>query len=455
MNYIKKLQQPFFVFISLFILLPANASKSILYWKAYVLEIKAEIDPRMTRYINLGFEAATKDNADLIIIDMNTFGGMVEDADKIRTKILKSEIPVYVWINNNAASAGALISIACDSIYMTDGANIGAASVVNQQGELAPDKFQSYMRSMMRSTAEANGRNPEIAEAMVDPYRAKDSTITKGKVITLTTKEALKQHFCEAQINSMEEFINYHNLKYSEVVYYKLTPVQQLSNWFLNPVISGILIMIILGGIYYELQTPGIGFPIAAAVIAALLYFIPYYMEGLARNWEILLFIAGIILVVIELFAFPGFGVIGIAGIVIIFGSLLLAMIDNVVFDFSGIDGKALTRALGAVLISIIGSLGLVFWGGQRIFNTGAFRKLVLNDSLETIPADFPAENPYALKGKKGTAFTDLHPSGKVEIDGHVYDARTLGQYLMRNDAVEVIESQRGSLVVKKSLKVE
>ena len=150
----------------------------------FVMEIKAEIDARMNHYVELALDEARSIEADLVIIEMDTYGGAVNDADDIRTMVLEFEKPIYVFINKDAASAGALISIACDSIYMAAGSSIGAATVVTPDGQAAPDKYQSYMRSMMRSTAEANGRDPQIAEAMVDETIEIDSISAEGKVLT-------------------------------------------------------------------------------------------------------------------------------------------------------------------------------------------------------------------------------------------------------------------------------
>ena len=158
----------------------------------YVFDIKEEIAPPIWHKAKKAFDHAKEIDAAAIIIHMNTYGGMLETADSLRTKILNLDIPVYVFIDNNAASAGALISIACDSIYMIPGANIGAATVVNQEGKALPDKYQSYMRSMMRSTAEVNGRDPEIAQAMVDPRIYIEGVIDTGHVLTFTTSEAIK-----------------------------------------------------------------------------------------------------------------------------------------------------------------------------------------------------------------------------------------------------------------------
>jgi membrane-bound serine protease (ClpP class) len=169
----------------------------------FVLDIRAEIDPRMTRYVELALAQAQREKADYVVVDMDTYGGTVNDGDAIRMKMLAFPKPVYVFINRNAASAGALIAIACDSIYMTAGADIGAATVVNGgTGEAAPDKYQSYMRSMMRSTAEANGRDPRIAEGMVDESIEIEGIKPAGKVLTFTTSEAIKNGYCEGQAAS-------------------------------------------------------------------------------------------------------------------------------------------------------------------------------------------------------------------------------------------------------------
>ena len=175
--------------------------------KVYIFDIKEMIAPPVWRTTKLAMEAAVDQKADIILIHMNTYGGTLDDADSIRTKILNSRIPVYVFIDKNAASAGALISIACDSIYMAPGANIGAATVVNQQGEQMPDKYQSYMRSMMRSTAEAKNRDVDIAQAMVDPKVYVPGISDSGQVLTFTVSEAIKYDFCEAKLNSIEEVL--------------------------------------------------------------------------------------------------------------------------------------------------------------------------------------------------------------------------------------------------------
>ncbi|HSY61805.1 MAG TPA: hypothetical protein VK796_08010, partial [Cytophaga sp.] len=234
--------------------------------KVYVIKIREEIAPQMSHFVELGLEAATLDSTDYIIIDMDTYGGALADADLIRTALLEYPKPVYVYINKNAASAGALISIACDSIYMDRGSNIGSATVVDGEGKPAPDKYQSYMRALMRSTAETNHRNPSIAESMVGTVVGTDST-TVGKVTAFTTSEAIANKYCEAEVHSLEELYKRLHLDKATIVTFELDTTNQIVNFFMNPVLRGLLLLLIIGGIYFELQAPGVGLPLITAIV--------------------------------------------------------------------------------------------------------------------------------------------------------------------------------------------
>jgi len=392
--------------------------------KVYQFEIKQEIGAPIWRTTKMAMEEAHEIGADLIFINMNTYGGAVDAADSIRTKILQSKIPVYVLIQNNAASAGALISIACDSIFMQPGSTIGAATVVDQSGEPVPDKYQSYMRKKMRATAEENGRDPDIAEGMVDPDKEIEGLSEKGKVITLTVTEAIEYGFCDGEFQSMAEVLTHSGFGEYEVVKQRLNTTDKIIGWLINPAISGVLILVIFGGIYFELQSPGLGFPIVAALAAATLYFAPLYLEGLAENWEILLFISGLILIAIELFVIPGFGVAGIAGIALTVTALSLAMVGNVGFDFSPVDTSVLVRSflISAIAssVSVAGSILLAV----KLFQTNAFSTLVLNAVQNKAEGYTSASSENAaLIGSEGVAYTDMMPSGKVEVNDRVYDA--------------------------------
>ena len=420
--------------------------------RVYVFDIKEEIAPPVWRKTQLAFQEANEIQAELIVIQMNTYGGLVDVADSIRTKILNSLIPVYVFIDNNAASAGALISIACDSIYMVPGASIGAATVVNQTGEVVPDKYQSYMRSMMRSTAEATGRDPKIAQAMVDPSMFVAGVSDSGKVLTFTTSEAMYHKFCEGKANSVREVLRISGHKNVDITYQELNILDKFINFLIHPAVSSILIIIIIGGIYFEIQTPGIGLPIFAAITAALLYFAPLYLEGLALNWEILMFIIGIVLLLIELFAIPGFGVVGILGLICIVGGLTFAMLENVEGKPFSIEMipfiKAFFTVITAMIIALFGSIYL----SKKLLTSTRFGQFALQSIQDKNEGFTTASDNYTrMIGKKGVVRSMLRPSGKVKIEGEVYNATALSGFIDANEAIEVVKYQTGQLFVRKA----
>jgi membrane-bound serine protease (ClpP class) len=418
--------------------------------KVMTMDIDNVIDPRMNRYVELALDHATEIEADIVIIKMDTYGGAVNDADDIRTRILEYPKPIWVFINKNAASAGALISIACDSIYMAGGSSIGAATVVTQDGSAAPDKYQSYMRSIMRSTAESTGRDPHIAEAMVDEDIEIEGITEEGEVLTFSTSEAIKYGFCEAEARSVEEVLTLTNIENYVIEEFRLSGAEKVIRVFLNPVISGILILIILGGIYFELQTPGVGFPLLAAVTAAVLYFVPYYLNGLAENWEIIAFLVGIVLIALEIFVIPGFGIAGIGGLILTLGALILVMLNNDVLDFSFVDSAEIFQAVAAILAGLLGSILLMFFGGVRLTDTKFFKNIALQsvqDKLEGYTSNFKEQS---LLGKSGRAYTVLRPSGKVIIDNILYDASTRGDYIQKDEEILVVSEEGTSLKVRR-----
>jgi membrane-bound serine protease (ClpP class) len=412
------------------------------------LKIQAEIDPRSNRYSELGLEKAKEIDADYVVLELDTYGGALTDADDIRTRILDFDIPIYAFINKDAASAGALISIACDSIYMATGSSIGAATVVTQDGTAAPDKYQSYMRSIMRSTAEAKGRDPQMAEAMVDEDIEVDSISMEGKVLTLSVSEAIKFGFCEGEVTGIDEIMERSGVKNYDVEVFELGSTERIISLFLNPFVSGILILIIVGGIYFELQTPGVGFPLLASIIAVILYFVPNYLNGLAENWEIAVFIIGLILIVVEVFVIPGFGVAGVLGLIFTLSALVLVMLNNDFFDFSFVGGDQIVISVATVSAGMLAATILFFAGGSRMAESKFFRRVALQE-VQDPEEGFTSKPIPNMVGKKGKSYTVLRPSGKIEIDGVVYDAFTRGNYIGENVDIEVISDEGTSLKVR------
>lgn len=431
----------------------------------YKINIKESIMPAAWRHVQRGFEEARVKEADIILIHMNTYGGMIDVADSIRTKILNSTTPVWVFIDNQAASAGALISIACDSIYMRSGASIGAATVVNQTGEVAPDKFQSFMRGVMRATAEAKGRDtlvvdgdtivkwrrdPRIAEAMVDPSIYISGVSDTGRVLTFTTHEAIEHGFCEGTVESIPELLRNAGISEYTLFEFKPTPMDRFIGFLTNPMVSGILIMLIVGGLYFELQTPGIGFALGVAILASVLYFAPLYVEGLAEHYEIIIFIIGLALLALEIFAIPGFGVAGISGIILIVISLTIAMIDNNIFrDLRPFAWIEIVRPLVVVSLSLFTGFVLSIILSRKLLVSPTFPALALNSSLSGEDGYIGIDlHQKEMIGREGTTSSVLRPGGKVEIGNEVFDAVSDSGFIDKGVKVRVVKDEAGQLYV-------
>jgi membrane-bound serine protease (ClpP class) len=353
---------------------------------------------------------------------------------------------------------------------MKPGGKIGAATVVNQTGEQVPDKYQSYMRATMRATAEAHGkdtlivggdttyvwhRDPAIAEAMVDPRLYVEGVSDTGQVLTFTASEAIENGYSEGTAESLEDVIKKLGIKEYELKSYNPSGMDKVIGFLINPVISGVLIMIIIGGIYFELQSPGIGFALAASIVAALLYFAPLYLEGMAENWELIVFIVGVILIMVEIFAIPGFGVAGVAGIIAMITGLTLSLVDNVVFEepeFTGEGLGILMKSLSLVLVAVLFGLILSLWATRKLLTTTAFGNLSLKSEQLAeegyIGVDTEQDN---LVGLTGVAHTVLRPSGKVIVNEKIYDAKSEYGLIDKGEEVKIIRYETGQLYVMKA----
>lgn len=410
----------------------------------YRIRLDMDIDKAAQRKVVTGLQKAVEADADVVLLDLDTYGGAVDAADSIRSAILRYEKPVVAYVNMQAASAGALISIACDSIYMKTGSSIGAATVVDQSGKVMPDKYQSFMRGMMRSTAQAKGRNPEIAEAMVD---------TAG-VLSLTPEEAVKVGYCEGIYeNELEvaEAVSGDNQFVIKNMEDDMTWIDRLIQFLLNPLLQSIFMMMIIGGIFVEIRTPGIGLPLVTAIVGALLYFAPGYVGHLAEHWEILMFVVGLILIGLEIFVIPGFGVCGISGIVIVVLSLALAMVDNV--EFHRWDGtfnlEPVLMPLGIVIISSAAAVFGSVWLVRKLYPTRTFDHIALRQEMKASEGFTGVVSGLeTLVGETVEVFTDMRPSGKVMTsDGRILEATLkFGGFASKGQTLKVLSAEQGRL---------
>ena len=432
----------FTLFSSLILCIGAFAADSLTVF--YRIRLNQNIDPAARRLVTLGLEKAAAADADYILLDLNTYGGAVDAADSIRNAILRCDRPVISFVNMQAASAGALISIACDSIYMKTGSSIGAATVVDQAGNVMPDKYQSFMRGMMRSTAQATGRDPKIAESMVDT----------ANVLSLTPSEAIEVGFCDGICE--DEFEVARKVAGSDGFIIRnmeddISWLDRLIQFLLNPLLQSIFMMMIIGGIFVEIRTPGIGLPLVTAIVGALLYFAPAYLGNLVSYWEILLFVVGLVLIGVEIFVLPGFGVCGILGIIAVVLSLAFAMVDNAeLFHWDGsLNLQPILRPIGIVIISasaaIFGSVLLV----RKLFATRSFDHIALRQELKADEGfTGVASGLESFVGETVTVFTDLRPSGKVKAaDGRIFEATLrFGGFAEKGTSLTVISAEQGRL---------
>lgn len=445
-------------------LLPGTVTATGRECKVYTFPINGDIMPAQQRLVSKCLTEAREQETDLVVIRMNTYGGLVNVADSIRTMILNYPTPIWVYIDNQAASAGALIALAADRIYMHPGGSIGAASVVDQNGQPMPDKFQSFMRAMMRATAESHGqvieriengdtirrwwRDPQTAEAMVGRTVADSTTVN---VLTFTASEAVKNHFSEGTASSLKETLAQGGVETYTLTEYRPTTLDRLLAWLMNPVVQGIFVMMIVGGIYFELQSPGIGFALVVAILGAVLYFAPLYLEGVAQNWELILFTIGLGLLAVEIFVLPGFGIAGVAGIVAVILGLSFAAIDNDLLRHLPTGEITVGWILQPILVVIIATTAALIGGLllSKRFLTGTTplqRKVVL--TAEMAPEQGYVSHPQVaseLIGKTAEVAAVLRPSGRVIIDGIYYDAiAEEGQFIPRGKQVIITRFEGG-----------
>ena len=412
--------------------------------KVYYGEITSEIDLAMAPYVSRVIDEAKKGNADAIIFKINTFGGRVDAATQIKDAILSSKVLTIAFINNRAISAGSLIALSCVKIVMVPGSSIGAATVVDQGGQKLSEKYQSFMRSEMRSTAEKNGRRTDIAQGMVDERIVVKGLVDSTQLITLTTDEALKYKIADTVVTDFDGLLVTLNLKNAKVITIKTNWAEEFVKFLNNPIVSTILIMIGFFGLMAEIKSPGWGLPGTAGVIALILFFGSSYIVELASELEIIMFVAGIILLFLEIFVIPGFGITGISGIILVLASIFLSLTGGLpFFDFNVIGG-----AIIQLSIALVGAFILILLLAKFLPKSKTFNRLVLAEEENADKGFVSYPSAKELVGAEGIAITDLRPAGSAEINNQRYDVVADWQYIERGKKIKVIRVEGIKVVV-------
>lgn len=414
----------------------------------HVVPINGTIDLGLAPFLARAVREATDAGASAVVLDINTFGGRVDAAVAMRDTLLNARIRTIAFVNPRAISAGALLALACNTIILTTGGTIGAAAPVvpgsDGSSKPADEKSVSYVRKEFRATAEARHRPLEIAEAMVDADVEIPGISPKGKLLTLTTEEALQHKVADLTAPTLEAALTAAGLPNAEVRRVGPTWAETLVRFLTHPAVASLLMTVGVLGIIVEMRTPGFAVPGVVGLLSLGLFFWGHWIVQLAGWEELLLVVVGAVLVAVEVFVIPGFTVFGVAGIVALIGGLGMAMV--------GVDVSvsSVTAALGRVAISILlamaGALALFRFLPRLPFG----RRLVLDTGMDADRGYISSpETDRRWLGRSGTAISPLRPAGIAEIDGTRVDVVSDGVFLDAGTVIEVTRVDGNRIVVR------
>ncbi len=424
------------------------ASLNFAQGKVYVANIDREIDLGMAPYVKRAVAEAENAKAEAIIFKINTFGGRVDAATQIKDAILNSKVKTIAFIDKRAISAGSLISLSCSKIVMVPGGSIGATTVVDQVGKKQSEKYQSFMRSEMRSTAERYNRRGDIAEGMVDERVEIKGLVDSTHLITLTSKEALHYGIADTILTNFDSLLAYFSLQNSQIVVVHGSWAESLVRFLTNPIITSLLLMVIMVGMFMEIKTPGWGLPGTASVIAIVLFFGSGYILDLASSLDIVVFVIGVILLVLEIFVIPGFGIVGALGILLIISGLFLGLIS----DFNLLNPEMLSTAVIELAAALLGSLFIMYILSKILPKTDMWNKLILKTNINAKSGYISKKEVSNLIGKTGTALTDLRPAGAIKLGRKRIDAVTAGEYIEKGAKIVIVQEEGSKIVVEEKI---
>ena len=447
----------------------------------YHIPIEGTIDLGLPPFIERSIAEAEENNAKTIIFEVNTFGGRVDAATQIKDAILDSKVPTVAFINKRAISAGALISLSCEKVFMAGGATIGATTAVDMQGNKASEKVISYMREEMAATAEKRGRDTYIARGMVDEELEFPNKVIKefindgedidtiktkvyylvidgdtvivddiegrkqGNLITLTTEQSLKYKIADASLENFEAVLD--TLGFSNLAVNKTTEnwSENFVRFLTNPVVASLLTTFGFLGILFELQSPGWGIPGSIGLICLALSLSASYIAELATMSDLLVILMGMLFLMLEAFVFPGFGVAGVAGIIFILWGLYLLLLPDV-----PVGEEVLSQASNGLIIGIIGGLvGLVLLF-RAMTKTKFWRDLTSPDIQKKEDGYVASFGWEKLVGEEALTETDLHPSGWINVGNERVFALSEGNFIDKDVKVVILSVDGNRVVVRK-----
>lgn len=435
--------------ISITLMLLFLSFTSVLNSEVYHIQIEGTIDLGLPPYIERIIQEAEIANAAAVVLEINTFGGRLDAATQIKDILLNSQITTIAFINKRAISAGALISLSCDTIAMVPGSSMGAATVVDQSGKKASEKVISYFRAEMGATAERNGRNRLIAEGMVDEDVEVKDLSEKGKLITLTAEDALKWKMADFIAEDLTQVLTKIELSSHDTIKAEINWAERVVRFLTDPLVSSLLISLGLLGLFFEIKSPGWGVPGTAGIILLALFFGSHYIVNLANIIEIILFIVGIGLLILEIFVIPGFGIAGIAGILFMMGGLYLSLLGSL----EQLESSDFTAAAGYLSISfIITFLGVVILI-KLLPKTSIWSRISLNESQVKNKGYIASRDYSKYIGKKGIALSALRPAGVGQFGKERLDIVSEGEFIDKDTDIVISQVDGYRLIVKSAEK--
>lgn len=401
----------------------------------YVIPVEDIIDQGLARFVERGYQEAEQAGAALVILEVDTPGGLIDSAKDIRDTIWDSSIPSVALVSGRAISAGAFITVACPQIAMMPGTTIGDAEA-RINGQRADEKYLSAWTQEFAATAERNGRDPEIARAMVDRDIEIPGLVEKGKLLTFTYSQAQEHGYADYTVADRAELLEKLGLNQATIIEENLTVAERLTRIVTSPYIAPLLLTIGIAGIIIEIFTFGWGVAGTLGIISLILYFGGHLMAGFSGWGVLLLFIIGVILLVIEMFI-PGFGVLGIGGIISIFASIILA-------------APSWEAGLTSLVLALIGTVILVLIAFRFLTKRKFWSRLTLATRYNKEDGYVPQSQDYSIyQGQKGQASTTLRPAGTVILDdGTRVDVVTQGEFIERGERIQVLAVEGIRIIV-------
>lgn len=408
------------------------------------IPVEGTIELGLAPFVERSLREAEAAGASAVILEIDTPGGRVDAAQRIVAALTGTELPVYAFINRNAFSAGAMIALATDRIYMVPGSVIGAATPVGGEGEKAPEKIVSAMRAEMRALADRHGLDPGIAEAMVDEDIEIDGITEAGKLLTLTSAEAAGIGYA-AEIAGWDALIAELGLAGAEVVPATINWAERTVRFLTHPMVAPLLLSLGILGLMIELKTPAFGLSGLVGATALILFFGSHLIIGLA-GWEAIIILGiGIVLLGIEIFALPGFGIFGVGGIIGVLAGIYLSMLGRFA---TGIDyARAATMLSISLLVVLVTAWALL----RRLPRSDRFARtgILLGEEMSREKGYLSGEVREDLVGAVGVALTDLRPAGTAEFGDERLDVTADGNWIPAGARIRVIRSEGYRHVVR------